>query len=103
MPGFDALEAMAGEGRYLGGATPGIADCCLVPQMYNARRFDVPVDDFPRLVEIDTACRELDAFGQAHPDAVKAEEGLCSHSGFPARKSVVEGKSVSVRVGHGGR
>src|SRR3546814_19987801 len=57
--GFDALEAMAGEGRYLGGDAPGIADCCLVPQMYNARRFDVPVEAFPRLVAIDAACRGL--------------------------------------------
>jgi maleylacetoacetate isomerase len=70
--GFEALEAMAGDGRYLGGDAPGIADCCLVPQMYNARRFDVPLDAFPRLVEIDAACMELSAFQQAHPDAVKA-------------------------------
>ncbi len=69
--GFDALEAMAGDGRYLGGETPGIADCCLVPQMYNARRFEVPLDAYPRLVEIDAACIELDAFRRAHPDAVK--------------------------------
>ena len=70
--GFDALEAMAGDGRYLGGETPGIADCCLVPQMYNARRFDVPLDAYPRLVAIDAACTELEAFRRAHPDAVKA-------------------------------
>ncbi|MBA3940561.1 MAG: maleylacetoacetate isomerase [Sphingopyxis sp.] len=69
--GFEALEAMAGEGRYLGGDAPGIADCCLVPQVYNARRFEVPLDDYPRLVEIDAACMELDAFRRAHPDAVK--------------------------------
>jgi len=69
--GFDALEAMAGEGRYLGGAAPGIADCCLVPQMYNARRFEVPLDAYPRLVAIDAACMEVDAFRKAHPDAVK--------------------------------
>lgn len=69
--GFDALEAMAGEGTYLGGDAPGIADCCLVPQMYNARRFEVPLDDYPRLVAIDAACMELDAFRRAHPDAVK--------------------------------
>lgn len=69
--GFDALEAMAGEGTYLGGETPGIADCCLVPQMYNARRFEVPLDAYPRLVAIDAACMELDAFQKAHPDAVK--------------------------------
>ena len=69
--GFDALEAMAGEGRYLGGDAPGIADCCLVPQMYNARRFEVPLDAYPRLVAIDAACMELEAFQRAHPDAVK--------------------------------
>ena len=69
--GFEALEAMAGEGRYLGGDTPSIADCGLVPQMYNARRFEVPLDAYPRLVEIDAACMELEAFQKAHPDAVK--------------------------------
>lgn len=69
--GFDALEAMAGEGIYLGGDAPGIADCCLVPQMYNARRFEVPLDSYPRLVAIDAACMELEAFQKAHPDAVK--------------------------------
>ena len=69
--GFDALEAMAGDGKFLGGDSPGIADCCLVPQMYNARRFETPLDDYPRLVAIDAACMELDAFKKAHPDAVK--------------------------------
>ncbi|ABF53090.1 maleylacetoacetate isomerase [Sphingopyxis alaskensis] len=69
--GFDALEAMAGDGRFLGGDAPGIADCCLVPQMYNARRFETPLDDYPRLVAIDAACMELEAFQKAHPDAVK--------------------------------
>lgn len=69
--GFEALEAMAGEGPYLGGEAPGIADCCLIPQMYNARRFEVPLDDYPRLVAIDAACMELEAFQRAHPDAVK--------------------------------
>lgn len=72
LQGFDALEAMAGEGAFLGGEAPNIADCCLVPQMYNARRFEVPLDAFPRLVAIDAACIELDAFQKAHPDAVKA-------------------------------
>jgi len=71
LQGFDALEAMAGEGGYLGGDAPAIADCCLVPQMYNARRFEVPLDTYPRLVAIDAACMELEAFQKAHPDAVK--------------------------------
>jgi maleylacetoacetate isomerase len=69
--GFEALEAMAGDDRYLGGDTPGIADCCLVPQIYNARRFEVPLGDYPRLVAIDAACMKLEAFQKAHPDAVK--------------------------------
>lgn len=71
--GFDALEAMAGDGPFLGGEAPGIADCCLIPQIYNARRFDVPLDAFPRLVEIEANCMALDAFQRAHPDAVKGE------------------------------
>ncbi len=68
--GFAALEAMAGAGPFLGGDAPGIADLFLVPQMYNARRFDTPLGAFPRLVAIDEAARALPAFAAAHPDAV---------------------------------
>lgn len=68
--GFTALEAMAGDGRFLGGDAPGVADLFLVPQMYNARRFETPFDAFPRLVAIDAACTALPAFAAAHPDAV---------------------------------
>lgn len=66
--GFGALEAMAGDRDYLGGDAPGIADIFLVPQMYNARRFEVPLDAFPRLVAIDAAAQALPAFAAAHPD-----------------------------------
>jgi maleylpyruvate isomerase len=69
---FDALErwsaADSGDGPYFLGNTLSIADVCIVPQMYNARRFDVPLDRFPRLVDIDRACRELDAFRDAAPE-----------------------------------
>ncbi|WHU01304.1 maleylacetoacetate isomerase [Sphingomonas sp. NIBR02145] len=68
--GFTALEAMAGDGPFLGGDAPGVADLFLVPQMYNARRFDTPLDAFPRLVAIDAACAALPAFAAARPDAV---------------------------------
>lgn len=71
--GFAALEAMAGDGPFLGGAAPGVADLFLVPQMYNARRFDTPLGDFPRLVAIDAAATALPAFAAAHPDAVAAK------------------------------
>lgn len=68
--GFAALEAMAGDAPFLGGDAPGVADLFLVPQMYNARRFDTPLDAYPRLVAIDAACAVLPAFAAAHPDAV---------------------------------
>lgn len=71
--GFDALEAMLtdnpGTATFCGGDAPTIADCCLVPQVYNARRFGVPLDRYPTLVRIDAACRELDAFKRATPEA----------------------------------
>ncbi|MBA3879890.1 MAG: maleylacetoacetate isomerase [Sphingobium sp.] len=69
--GFAALEQVAGAGPFLGGDAPGIADLCLVPQMYNARRFALPLDAYPRLVAIDAAANALPAFAAAHPDAVK--------------------------------
>jgi maleylacetoacetate isomerase len=71
--GFDALEAMADPATpFLGGDAPGIADICLVPQMFNARRFATPLETYPNLVRIDAACTALDAFARAHPDSVKA-------------------------------
>ncbi|PXA99456.1 maleylacetoacetate isomerase [Nostoc sp. 3335mG] len=70
--GFEALEAMAVDGAYLGGDAPGIADIFLVPQLYNARRFDVPLDAFPKLVAIDAAAHALPAFAAAHPDRTAA-------------------------------
>lgn len=69
--GFAALETMAGEGPFLGGAAPGIADVFLVPQMYNARRFDAPLDAYPRLVTADAAMQALDAVAAASPERVK--------------------------------
>ncbi len=72
--GFAALEQLAAAraGRFLFGDAPSLADVCLVPQMYNARRFDVPLDDYPLLVRADEAARQLDAFAAAHPDRVAA-------------------------------
>lgn len=71
--GMTALEAMAVDqpGPFLGGATPGIADICLVPQLYNARRFAVPLAAWPRLIAADAAAAALPAFAAAHPDRVR--------------------------------
>lgn len=66
--GFTALEAMASGGAFLGGAVPDLSDLCLVPQMYNARRLDTPLDAFPRLVDIDARLVAIDAVAAAHPD-----------------------------------
>jgi len=69
--GFTALETMAGSGAFLGGRSPDLSDVCLVPQMYNARRLETPLEAFPRLVEIDARLTEIDAVAAAHPDRFK--------------------------------
>tara|TARA_R110001606_G_scaffold12706_10_gene55646 strand:+ start:1511 stop:2143 length:633 start_codon:yes stop_codon:yes gene_type:complete len=69
--GFVALEAMAPEADLFGGDKPNLADVCLAPQMYNARRFKVDLSVFPKLVRIDAACNQLEAFQKAAPEAVK--------------------------------
>ncbi len=68
--GFAALEAMAATraGQFLFGDEPTIADVCLVPQMYNARRFDVPLDPYPTLRRADANASQLEPFARAHPD-----------------------------------
>jgi maleylacetoacetate isomerase len=68
--GLSALEALAAPraGTFLLGDGPTAADCCLVPQLYNARRFNVPLDDYPTLLRVDENANRLDAFAAAHPD-----------------------------------
>jgi maleylacetoacetate isomerase len=74
--GLIALEAMAASrsGRFLFGDTAGLADICLVPQLYNARRFDVPLEPYPTLLRADAEANRLDAFAAAHPDRVAPAE-----------------------------
>lgn len=72
--GFSALETMArtadAEGPFLGGAAPDISDCFLVPQLFNARRFAVPLDAYPLLLRAEAAAVAHPAFAAAHPDRV---------------------------------
>ncbi|TGX53552.1 maleylacetoacetate isomerase [Sphingomonas gei] len=68
--GFAALEAMAGDGPLLGGDSPNVADIFLVPQMFNARRFGVALEAYPKLVRADAAAQAIEAFAAAHPDRV---------------------------------
>lgn len=68
--GFQALERMLdtpATGTFCHGDSPTLADVCLVPQLYNARRFECDLSPYPRLVEIANACESLPAFAEAHP------------------------------------
>jgi maleylacetoacetate isomerase/maleylpyruvate isomerase len=70
--GFRAAEVVAdnhaGSGPFVFGASVSLADTCLIPQIYNARRFNVPISDYPRLVAIDAHCSTLPAFAAAVPE-----------------------------------
>lgn len=69
--GFDGLEATLTRegkaGRFCFGDTPTLADLCLVPQVFNAQRFQVDLEPYPTIVRIFDACMELPAFQQAAP------------------------------------
>ena len=71
--GFEAVEAMLlrdrPPGPYCHGERPGLADCCLVPQVFNARRFSVPLDPYPTVRAVHEACMKLAAFERAAPEA----------------------------------
>ena len=70
--GFRAFEALLVEdlsrGEFCEGESPGIADCCLIPQVYNARRFGVDLDPYPNIRRIEAACLALPAFDAARPE-----------------------------------
>ncbi|MBD9543115.1 maleylacetoacetate isomerase [Ensifer sp. ENS04] len=65
---FERLLDHSATGRFCHGDMPTMADFCLVPQVYNARRWDVDISACPRLVAIDQNCAEIEAFARAHPD-----------------------------------
>ncbi len=70
--GFEALEQRLvrdpSTGRFCHGDSPGMADVCLVPQVFNARRYALDLGPYPRIVSIDAACAELPAFQSATPE-----------------------------------
>lgn len=69
--GFAAIETILANnpatGTYCHGNTPGMADCCLIPQIANSRRYDTPLEAFPTILRIEQACLALDAFAKAAP------------------------------------
>ena len=67
--GLEALEQLSAsrDGAFCYGNQPGLADICLIPQLYNARRFDVDLTPYPRLTRVETACQAVPAFARAVP------------------------------------
>ena len=68
--GFVALHQLVLQhgGVYCYGDTVTLADLCLIPQLYNARRFSVDVSAFPKLLEVEKAVESIQSFIDAHPD-----------------------------------
>jgi maleylacetoacetate isomerase len=66
--GFAAVDRLLEPGPYAFGDTVTLADICIVPQVYNARRYNVPLSDFPRVVAVDASARQHPAFAAAAPE-----------------------------------
>ncbi|MBL8317642.1 MAG: maleylacetoacetate isomerase [Burkholderiaceae bacterium] len=69
--GLEVVERQlaAAPARYCHGDTPTLADCCLVPQIFNAKRFDCRTDHVPNVMRVFDACMKLDAFTKTQPSA----------------------------------
>ena len=70
--GLEAFErqlAQGPESTFCHGNAPSLADCCLVPQIFNAKRFDVNLEGLPRTIGAFEACMKLEAFQKAQPSA----------------------------------
>jgi maleylacetoacetate isomerase len=69
--GLSVVEQRLGAtaGQFCFGDTPGLADCLLVPQVYNAQRLECPLEAYPTVMRINAACLALPAFANTHPSA----------------------------------
>ena len=67
--GLEAVEQLIEPAPFCFGSSPSLADVCLVPQLYSARRFSTPLEHLPKIRAVDAACSELAAFHAAHPSA----------------------------------
>ncbi|MGH8279575.1 MAG: glutathione S-transferase C-terminal domain-containing protein, partial [Gammaproteobacteria bacterium] len=65
---IEAILATDAAGKFCVGDSPTLADCCLVPQVYNARRLGLDLSPYPTLLRIDAACRVLEPFRRAVPE-----------------------------------
>ena len=73
--GFERSLEQRPVSRYCYGDSPTLADCCLVPQVFNAQRFDCDLSTFPRTMAVFEACMQLDAFLRAQPSSCLDAEG----------------------------
>ncbi len=72
-PGMEAFEALLGsfeQAPFCCGDAPSLPDICLIPQVYNARRWGADIEDLPRVMGVVAACEAHPAFVAAHPDQV---------------------------------
>lgn len=67
--GLSAVEATVGDEGWCLGPEPGLADVYLLPQLYAARRFHIPVEDFPKILRVEALAAAHPAFKAAHPSA----------------------------------
>ena len=67
LEGLQAVERLVAPRPFCFSAEPTVADICLIPQLFSARRFATPLDHLPRLLAVEAACLELAAFQRAHP------------------------------------
>ena len=77
-PGLQAFEVLLsefGQAPFCTGDAPGLADICLMPQLYNARRWEADFSDLPRICAVEAACAAHPAFAAAHPDETLAASG----------------------------
>src|SRR3546814_10014262 len=92
--GFAAFEALLqhhpSTGEFCDGVAPGIADCCLIPQVYNARRFGVDLTPYPTIVAIEKACLALPAFDAARRSGSRTRPHNHSEKEGMSRRIAVE-------------
>ena len=67
MNGLHAVENMLPGNDFCFGETPTIADCCLIPQLFNAHRFSLPIDQLQKILRVERSCEKIRAFVAAHP------------------------------------
>jgi maleylacetoacetate isomerase len=72
--GLESIEQRIEPSPFCFGRQPTLADLCLIPQLFNARRFAAPLDHLPKILAVEAACAELPAFRDAHPSQQKDAE-----------------------------